>query len=158
MKKTIKLIDGNFDGVSGISLNLPSPVEWSRTTTEYDIAIYTDSMAFSQEINPEKINCVWLLEPPIINGDHQGKAVRDYKNFKYQYPPLDKDGKVIGAAEKKKKPKTSFQEDDEDAPDTTVSVKIVKLTKTYEGKQHKITRKIYALEDGTQHVVEIEDY
>ena len=83
MKKTIKLIDGNFDGVSGISLNLPSPVEWSRTTTEYDIAIYTDSMAFSQEINPEKINCVWLLEPPIINGDHQGKAVRDYKNFKY---------------------------------------------------------------------------
>ncbi len=75
MTKTIKLIDGNFDGVSGISLNLPSPVEWSTTTTQYDIAIYTDSMAFSQEINPEKINCFWLLEPPVINGDHQGKAV-----------------------------------------------------------------------------------
>jgi len=87
-----------------------------------------------------------------------GKPYFDYKNFKYTYPPLDKDGKVIGAADKKKKPKNSFQEDDEDAPDGTVSVKIVKLTKTYEGKQHKITRKIYSLEDGTQHVVEIEDF
>jgi len=88
MEKIIKLIDGNFDGASGISLNLPSPVEWSRTTTEYDIAIYTDSMGFSQEINPEKINCVWLLEPPVINGDHQSKAVRDHQNFKYIFSSI----------------------------------------------------------------------
>lgn len=95
MKKTIKLIDGNFDGVSGISLNLPSPVEWSRTTTEYDIAIYTDSMAFSQEINPDKINCIWLLEPPVINGEHQERAVKDHEKFNYIFSPIKNLGNRI---------------------------------------------------------------
>jgi len=85
MEKIIKLIDVNFDKVSGISLNLATPVEWSRTSQEYDIAIYTDDMAFSQKINSEKINCVWLLEPPVINGDHIFKAIRDYQKFNYVF-------------------------------------------------------------------------
>jgi len=33
----------------------------------------------------------------------------------------------------------------------------VKTTKVIKGKQRKITKKIYTLEDKTQHIVEIED-
>lgn len=50
-----------------------------------------------------------------------------------------------------------FQEDDPDAPDKTTSVKIVKLKKLINGIEKNITRKIYLLEDGKQHIVEIED-
>ena len=58
---------------------------------------------------------------------------------------------------KKDQPLNPFQEDDHDAPDNTTSVKIVKTTKTIKGKLRKITRKIYSLSDGTQHIVEIEE-
>jgi hypothetical protein len=64
------------------------------------------------------------------------------------------------AEEKKLNPnktKNPFQEDDPDAPDNTISVKIVKTTKVIKGKPKKITRKIYSLSDNTQHIVEIED-
>ena len=57
----------------------------------------------------------------------------------------------------KNKAKNAFQEDDPDAPDNTVSVKIVKGTKTINGKERKITKKIYTLDTGAQHIVEIED-
>lgn len=88
MEKKIKLFDGNLQNsqgsrVSGVSLNLPSPVEWSKHDLEYDVAVYTDSMAFSQQIDHSKINCIWLLEPPIINGEHLARAVNNHKNFKY---------------------------------------------------------------------------
>lgn len=59
--------------------------------------------------------------------------------------------------EKKVRPKNAFQDDDPDAPDNTVSVKIVKTTKVIKGKPRKITRKIYTLDNNTQHIVEIED-
>ena len=55
------------------------------------------------------------------------------------------------------KPKNPFQVEDIDAPDNTVSVKIVKITKNIKGVDRKITRKIYVLSDGKQHIVEIED-
>lgn len=54
-------------------------------------------------------------------------------------------------------PKNPFQDDDPDAPDDTVSVKLVKLTKTIKGTQRNITRKIYLLKNGKQHIVEIEN-
>lgn len=57
----------------------------------------------------------------------------------------------------KDKKKNAFQEDDPDAPDYTVSVKIVKLNKMIKGKNRKITKKIYTLDTGAQHIVEIED-
>ncbi len=54
-------------------------------------------------------------------------------------------------------PKNRFQVEDIDAPDNTVSVKIVKIKKTIKGIERNITRKIYVLDDGKQHIVEIED-
>lgn len=53
--------------------------------------------------------------------------------------------------------KNRFQEDDPDAPDNTTSVKIVKLKKMIRGEEKNITRKIYVLDNGKQHMVEIED-
>ena len=58
---------------------------------------------------------------------------------------------------KERKIKNAFQNEDPDAPDNTVSVKIVKLNKGINGKERHITRKIYVLDDGKQHIVEIED-
>ena len=57
----------------------------------------------------------------------------------------------------RKRSKNAFQEDDPDAPDNTVSVKIVKATKRIKGKNKKITKKIYTLDNGAQHIVEIEE-
>jgi uncharacterized protein YkwD len=73
----------------------------------------------------------------------------DFKNFKYQYPD--------NLERKTNKPKTAFQLEDPDAPDTTISVKIQKGTKLFNGKLHKITKKLYTLEDGSVHIVEVED-
>ena len=58
---------------------------------------------------------------------------------------------------KNNQPKNAFQIDDPDAPDNTQSVKIVKLKKVIQGQERNITRKIYLLDNGRQHMVEIED-
>ena len=55
------------------------------------------------------------------------------------------------------KVKNPFQEDEPDAPDNTVSLKIVKGSKTINGKVKKITKKIFSLDNGAQHIIEIED-
>jgi uncharacterized protein YkwD len=78
-----------------------------------------------------------------------GTPYYDYKNFKFEYPKNLEDGN--------KKPKSPFQLDDPDAPELTVAVKIVKSTKLYSGRLHKITKKFYTLQDGTIHIVEVED-
>ena len=57
----------------------------------------------------------------------------------------------------KKKIVNDFQEDDPDAPDDTVNVKIEKINKIVDGKEKKITKKIYLLKDKTQHILEIEE-
>lgn len=50
-----------------------------------------------------------------------------------------------------------FQKDDLDAPDDTVGVKIIKIKKLIEGNMKNITRKIYLLKNGYEHIVEVED-
>ena len=57
----------------------------------------------------------------------------------------------------KNKKKNIFQEEDPDAPDNTVSIKIDKKSKEINGKIKKITKKIYTLSTGAQHIVEIEN-
>jgi uncharacterized protein YkwD len=80
-----------------------------------------------------------------------GQPYYDYNNFKYDF-------KQEGNKKKSEnKPKTAFQLEDTDAPDGTVSVKIVKTSKLYNGRYIKITKKFYTLEDGSQHIVEVED-
>ena len=56
-----------------------------------------------------------------------------------------------------KKPQNVYQEDDRDAPDDTVSLRIEKGNKKIDGTMHKITRKIYSLKSGAQCIVEVED-
>jgi len=81
-----------------------------------------------------------------------GTPFYDYTNYKYQFPEnLEK------ADGKNKKPKNAFQLEDGDAPDRTESVKISKGTKIFNGRLHKITKKFYTLDDGTTHIVEVED-
>ncbi len=58
----------------------------------------------------------------------------------------------------KKNKKNIFQEDDPDAPDNTISIKIDKRNKEINGKIKKITKKIYTLDTGAQHIIEIENY
>lgn len=53
--------------------------------------------------------------------------------------------------------KNAYQQDDPDAPDDTVSVKILKEVKNFDNGSRKITKKIYTLKSGAQHIVEIED-
>ena len=50
-----------------------------------------------------------------------------------------------------------YQENDFDAPDDTVNVKVVKEVKKVDGKDKKILKKIYLLNDTSYHVVEIEE-
>lgn len=56
-----------------------------------------------------------------------------------------------------KKRNNPFQKDDPDAPDNCTSVKIQRCEKTMNGKQVRITKKIYTLEDGTQFIVEVDE-
>ena len=50
-----------------------------------------------------------------------------------------------------------FQEEDPDAPDETIGVKITKCHKIISGKEKKITKKIYTLRNGSLHIMEIEE-
>ena len=50
-----------------------------------------------------------------------------------------------------------FQEEDPDAPDETIGIKITKCHKTIGGKDKKITKKIYTLRDKSLHIMEIEE-
>ena len=50
-----------------------------------------------------------------------------------------------------------FQEDDPDAPNETIAVKITKCHKNILGKEKRITKKIYTLRDKSLHIMEIEE-
>ena len=58
---------------------------------------------------------------------------------------------------KQKKCKNPFQEEDFDAPDNTIAVSIVKQKKLIGGRLKKITKKIFLLDNGAQHIVEVEE-
>jgi len=79
-----------------------------------------------------------------------GEESPDIANF-----ILDYCKRTMNSANKGKQ--NAFQKDDPDAPDNTISVKIVKSEKTIKNKKVKITKKIYTLEDGSQFIVEIDE-
>ena len=53
--------------------------------------------------------------------------------------------------------KNPFQEGDADAPDNTISLRVEKEEKEIEGQTVKITKKIFSLDDDTQHIVEFRE-
>ena len=93
-----------------------------------------------------------------------GKPFFDPKTYKYEFPkdiisPLDADEEQpMKKEEKAKKAKNAFQLTDEDAPDGTVGCKILKNVSLYEGRVRRTTKKTYTLENGKEHIVEVEDY
>jgi uncharacterized protein YkwD len=56
---------------------------------------------------------------------------------------------------KKNSVKNPYQENDPDAPDNTISMKISKTTKIINGKPAKIVKKTYTLSDKSLHVIEV---
>jgi uncharacterized protein YkwD len=79
---------------------------------------------------------------------NKGEESPDVQNFIKDY---------VDKSLRKGEAKNAFQEEDHDAPDDTVSVKFQKCIKTIREKERKVTKKIYTLKDGTQHIVEIEE-
>lgn len=81
-----------------------------------------------------------------------GKPFFDKSTYKYDFPSdLEK------KKEKNTKPKSSYQLQDEDAPDGTIEVKMKKELRIWDGRKNKVTRKYYTLNNGSSHVVEIEE-
>ena len=54
--------------------------------------------------------------------------------------------------------KNDYQINDPDAPDNTIGLRIVKTPKNLNGKKIMVTKKFYILDDGTEHVVELEEF
>jgi len=86
--KTVNLFDINFVGAESACLYLPSGVDWKKNSSEYDIGLYTDSLCFSSQLNESKINCAWIVEPPIINSENYENAIKNHKKFKYVFSYL----------------------------------------------------------------------
>jgi uncharacterized protein YkwD len=82
---------------------------------------------------------------------NKGEESPDVKNFIRDY--IDKSV----SNKDKKQTMNAFQQEDADAPDDTASVRYQKVVKNIRGKDRKITKKIYTLNDGSQHIVEIEE-
>lgn len=82
-KMKIKLIDENLVGQKGLSRYLDPNTGWERDIDEYDVAIYTDNMGNIKPIDESKINCAWIIEPPIINGENYTKVVNNKQKFRY---------------------------------------------------------------------------
>lgn len=86
-----------------------------------------------------------------------GKPFYDIATYKYEFPKNLSLGFKAKDQKKEFKVKSSYQLADEDAPDGTVGMKILKQTRLYEGKKNRVTKKYYSLENGTHHVVEVEE-
>lgn len=95
----------------------------------------------------------------LVGGKREkGKPYFDPKTYKYEYPKdVNMGFKQKESTKDPKKIKTSFQLQDEDAPDNTVNIKTSKNVKLWEGRKHKVTKKYYTLSDGTNYVVEVEE-
>jgi len=79
----IKFFDENLIGQPGLSPYIDPNVKWSRSDDNYDIGIYTDKMCFTQNIDTSKINCAWIIEPPIINGENYRDIIKNKDKFKF---------------------------------------------------------------------------
>ena len=79
----IKLIDENLVGQPGLSRYLDPETNWERSPETYDVGIYVDRLAYLSEIDNNQVNCAWLIEPSIINGENYINVVKNKDKFKY---------------------------------------------------------------------------
>ena len=82
--KKIKFVDENLLGQNNLSKYINYETGWSRDSNDYDVAIYTDRLCFLNNIDSNKENYAWIIEPPIINGDNHIKITEPifYNKFK----------------------------------------------------------------------------
>ena len=85
----------------------------------------------------------------------RGKPFFDYNNFKYEFP--NQSSFKFGEAVTEDTTNHGDFQDDKDAPNGTVSVRIVKGNRVYRDKKLRVTKKFYKLEDGRDHIVELEE-
>jgi uncharacterized protein YkwD len=104
-------------------------------------------------INEFKYTGIWIAD----HKEYQIVCIMNYtadvRNKGVESPYM----KQVVAGAEKKKANNPFQEEDPDAPDNCVSVKFQKCVKEVNGKQRKVTKKIYTLTDGTFYIVEVEE-
>ena len=74
----------------------------------------------------------------------------NYDDYKYDYSEMNNNIE--------KEIVNDYQINDPDAPDDTVSVRIVKKQKEFKGKKVMVVKKFYKLKDGSEHVVEVEEF
>lgn len=79
----VKLIDENLVGQPGLSRYIEPSTNWDRSPETYDVGIYVDRLAYLSEIDNNKVNCAWLIEPSIINGENYINVVKNKDKFKY---------------------------------------------------------------------------
>ena len=91
------------------------------------------------------ISCVFIYAKKLRK---LGEKCNDGINYIHDY---------IDKTLNRKEVNNIYQENDLDAPDDTINVKVVKEVKKVEGKDKKIMKKIYLLNDTSYHVVEIEE-
>ena len=72
---------------------------------------------------------------------------------------ISKNRNLYSIREKRGKDETRnpFQEGDADAPDNTVSLRVEKEEREIDGEDYKITKKIFTLDDESQHIVEFRE-
>ena len=161
---------------SGLSERIEKYIEWDGAVGEnldfcYKFAVNIVMNIIVDDGSKEKHQRENLFNPEFV---YAGVGCDEHKTFKVctvcnyakglhatgEEPPDIIDSvqeyvqKTMG---KNNQPKNAFQIDDPDAPDNTQSIKIVKLKKIINGEERNITRKIYLLDNGKQHMVEIED-
>ena len=78
----------------------------------------------------------------------KGTSFYNYENCKYEYPNTMQKKKIIN----------QFQEEDEDAPNDCIGVRYEEINKSFKNVNVKVTKKIYTLRNGNEHIIEIEDF
>ena len=79
----------------------------------------------------------------------KGTSYYNLDECKYNFP---KDSQV------KKNIVNEFQREDQDAPDDCVAVRYEETNKSFRNHEVKVTKKIYTLKNGSEHIIEIEDF
>lgn len=80
----IKFKDENLVGQDGLSRYINPNSGWEKNweDTESDKIIYTDRLCFFEHLyESDKQNYAWIIEPPIVNGEHYQKIVNEAGKF-----------------------------------------------------------------------------
>lgn len=105
-------------------------------------------------MGPHREYEVILVVNFVHNLREKNKPLYEISTYKYQFPEISN---PTEGDKKPKKIKNKYQLDDEDAPDNTIAVRVVKQSRLYNGRVNRVTKKLYTLSDGTTAIVEVED-